>query len=258
MNNYIKEIKAIFIFLIVFIIFFFIIYLIKNYDPDYTFLGYFVGYLVLISILTVLSKFIKLKVFREIVNVVSYPAGFFYIIGILILPFMELIKNSILYFSFVAGISYYLFWSLEYFDLIESPDLFVYLTLTFAVFTAVLFNFQIRKLINYISPGSSDSPDKILKYKEISDYLLSENNIRFTIYSVYVVVLVYNNILSFQTNASDVDVNFNKAILQSFVTFIAFERSLSILKTLKFKPSDLLDKIHGAISNHVKEMNRDS
>ncbi|WP_139316522.1 hypothetical protein [Algoriphagus marinus] len=171
---------------------------------------------------------------------------------------MELIKNSILYFGLVISVSYYLFWSLEYFGLVESSTLITYLTWTFAVFSAVIFNFQIRKFINYISPGSSDSPDKILKYKEISDYLLSENNIRFTIYSVYFIVLIFNNILSFQSQASEIDINFNKAILQSFVTFIAFERSLSILKTLKFKPSDLLDKIHGAISNHIKEINKNN
>jgi len=256
MNNYIKEVRAVLILLGVGSLFFLLVYLISRFDLEFGFIKYFVLYIVIFVILTLLGKVLKNNIFNKIINVILFPGGIILVLGILIIPFLKLIKNIVIYFLLVFSVSYFLFYILQYFNLIESSTLVTYLNWTFIVFISVLFNFQIRRLINYTSPNISDSSDKILKDKEISDYLLSENNIRFIIYVIYIFVLIFNNISSFQIEASNQNPDNNKAILQSFVTFIAFERALSLLKTLEFKPSDLLNKISGAISNHLKDLNK--
>lgn len=229
------------------------IYLIKEFDPEYKFVIYFVYYILLISALTILNKILKNNLLGKIANIVAFPAGLLLVLGTIFLPFLKLMMNLIVYFSLAIIIPYFLISLLEHINLLESPTLISYLRWTFTVFTAVLFNFQIRNFVNYISRGNSDSSERILRNREISDYLLSENNIRFTIYSIYFIYLIYNNISTFQLETNDMAGN--KAVLQSFVTFIAFERALSILNILKFKPSDLLAKIHESISKELKEFN---
>jgi hypothetical protein len=252
--NYIKEVKAILIFIGIVFLFSLFVYLVSRFDPEYEFFKYLIVYIVITGVLTVLRKVIKNKIFNKVVNIFSFPAGLFLVLGILTLPYLKLIVNTFVYLSYVLGIPFVLFKLLKYYDLVKSPELITYLTWTIAVFTAILFNFQLRSVINYISPSYSDSSEKIAEDKNISDYLLSENNIRFIIYSVYVIVIIYTNIIAFQVDVDASESNYNKAILQSFVTFIAFERALSSLKTLKFKPSDLLKKIRESISNKIHSM----
>lgn len=90
---------------------------------------------------------------------------------------------------------------------------------------------------------------------KLTDYLLSENNVRFIIYCVYVVLLLKFNYEDFEQNNLSVISQNNRAILQSFVTFIAFDRALTLLKQLEFKPSNLLSKIIESFMNKVKYKN---
>lgn len=54
------------------------------------------------------------------------------------------------------------------------------------------------------------------------------------------VVLLATNYLSFESSWLSESSSQDKAIIQSFVVFIAFERALTLLKDLEFKPSDFL------------------
>lgn len=48
------------------------------------------------------------------------------------------------------------------------------------------------------------------------------------------------------------------AILQSFVTFIALDRALILLKQLEFKPSDLLSMIIKSVASKFKDLENES
>lgn len=114
---------------------------------------------------------------------------------------------------------------------------------TISVFIAVLFNFQLRKLIYKISPARFKDSKSLKPYEldKLTDYILSENNIRFVIYGIYFLLLLVFNYIEFEEN-DKYNLETNKAILQSFVTFIALDRALTLLRDLEFKPSDFLKK----------------
>ncbi|WP_157966061.1 hypothetical protein [Cognataquiflexum aquatile] len=255
MNNYIKEIKAIAIFLSFIIFSFGIIYLIQTYDPDYTFILYFIAYISFTIILSFIDGRIKSKFFKKLVFYISMPGAILIVIGVLIFPFLNLIKNALIYFVLVVGIPISIFSIFEYlqFDFFSNSVTAVYVKWTLTVFIAVLFNFQIRKFINFMSESSSRNSEREIKIVEQTDYLLSEKNIKFTIYSIYFFVIIFSNISSFEEWFHQEQIINNKAIVQSFVTFIAFDRALSILNTLEFKPSDLLNKI---IKSSLNALNR--
>ena len=59
------------------------------------------------------------------------------------------------------------------------------------------------------------------------------------------------NFFKFQDMSLFGNNNYDSAVLQSFITFIAFDRALTILKQLEFKPSDLLMKIVTSINNKI-------
>ena len=81
-------------------------------------------------------------------------------------------------------------------------------------------------------------------------------NIRFLIYGLYVVLLLVTNFHNFENSTLTDNLLNDKAILQSFVTFIAFDRLLVLLTKLDFKPSDLLEKIGKSINNKLKDLER--
>lgn len=54
------------------------------------------------------------------------------------------------------------------------------------------------------------------------------------------ILLFAINYFSFKSNWLSESPTQDKAILQSFVVFIAFDRALTLLKGLEFKPSDFL------------------
>lgn len=148
------------------------------------------------------------------------------------------------------------FKSLEYFNwgLDINPLTLTYLQWTATVFIAVLFNFQIRKILNKftIMPIKNSKNLKSYNFEKLTESLLSENNIRFIIYAIYVILLVSINFRSFE-NVSKIN---DKAILQSFVTFIAFDRLLTLLKQLDFKPSVFLIIIAKSIVNQFRSSDK--
>ena len=87
--------------------------------------------------------------------------------------------------------------------------------------------------------------NKVKKYqiKELIDYLLTESNIRFTIYLSYLIYYVVYNILSFQDSIALNDFPYANSILQSFLTFLAFDSLIEIVNKSEFSAQLLLKKI---------------
>jgi hypothetical protein len=81
------------------------------------------------------------------------------------------------------------------------------------------------------------------------------NNIKFLVYSFYVVALSVTNYLNFQGDSFSKGISTDKSILQSFVTFIAFDLALVLMKQLDFRPSHFVHKVIRSISNAT---NRDN
>lgn len=136
----------------------------------------------------------------------------------------------------------------------------IYIMVTFSVVFATLGNAQIKKLIYLVSPFRLTQLQKLKKidFKELTDYLLSESNIKFIIYSIYFLYLIIINLFNFQQNSFYSNPETDKAVLQSFITFIALERLLTNLKELDFKPSEMIKRLLDTITSNDKDVKGNS
>ena len=91
---------------------------------------------------------------------------------------------------------------------------------------------------------------------KLTDYFLSLENVRSIVYFGYVIVLLVINYYNFQDLTVWSSLTMDRAILQSFLTFIAVERALIFLKTLNFRPSVLLEKISSSILSKIKDADK--
>lgn len=83
------------------------------------------------------------------------------------------------------------------------------------------------------------------------------NNVRFIVYAFYVVSLLITNYFNFQGDSICCNIEIAKSILQSFVTFIAFDRAFALMKQLDFRPLRFLKKLCQSILHKVKNDNID-
>lgn len=259
-NDYIKEIKAILIFALISILFFGGVYVLDYYKVLYQFMFLLVVYPLLYFIIFIFNDVvIKSNTLDKILSIIGLPFHYIRILITLVLPFYFLLIHLLYYIGFIFLIPKIFIEGLSFIDITFSSSNMLYIKLTLSVFIAVLFNFQLRRLIYVISPARIKDSKKLRPYKldKLTDYILSENNVRFVIYSLYVILLMIFNYIEFEK--SDLaNLEFNRVILQSFVTFIAFDRALTLLKSLEFKPSDLLQKIIQSIANKLKEEHRNN
>lgn len=250
-----KELKATLIILSVIGLFFLVVYLCKkNYSDKLT--PILSVYFILSTILMTISSFFKNKYLTTLVKIIAFPFGLIYAILIIILPFWTLLVHLIFYFSISIIIPLLLFRGLHYFhlmDFINRPTE-IYLKITLTVFICVLTNSIIRDLIYRIAPSRVRTSEKMKPYEleKLTDYFLSIDNIKFLIYAFYVIALLTTNCYNFQGKSFNSTAEIDKSILQSFVTFIAFDRVLTLLKALQFSPAKLLSRIYQSISNKIE------
>jgi hypothetical protein len=162
-----------------------------------------------------------------------------------------------LYFVIAFLIPELLYKGLMYLNLIDFVTMptTVYLKITLTVFISVLFNPILRGIVYRISPARLNSSEKLKPYElgKLTDYFLSTNNVKFFVYAFYVVALLMTNYFNFQGDSISSNIETDKSILQSFVTFIAFDRTFALMKQLDFKPSGLLEKIYKSILYKVNK-----
>ncbi|MAN59286.1 MAG: hypothetical protein CMC08_05565 [Flavobacteriaceae bacterium] len=167
-------------------------------------------------------------------------------------PYIVLQIHFLLYVV-ISGLIPLAFFTFDYFspllDLTTATH--IYINVTLCVITATLLNKQVTRITYYCSPIRLMSSQKLKKVeiKRLTDYLLSENNIKFIIYLLYFVYLLIVNLFNFQQNSFYSSPELDKAVLQSFITFIALERLISNLKDLDFKPSEMVRKLLTAMTN---------
>lgn len=149
-----------------------------------------------------------------------------------------------LFFSCAIPVGFFFFDKVSTFiNLTETTH--IYIIVTFTVVIATLLNSQIKQLIYLLSPFRISQLQKLNRtdFKELTDYLLSENNIKFIIYFFYFLYLLIINFFNFQQHSFYSNPETDKAVLQSFITFIALERLITNLKELDFKPSEMLKRL---------------
>ncbi len=260
MNNYIKEIKAFIIITVFFLLTLLILFLPQIVSPFISlkiFLISFFSYILLIILSYQLAKITKNNIILKINKILFFPIYFFFTFFTFVIPIGMMIIHIFLYFgtSFLIPTIIVLVANLFLDNNTLTQETSIYLRITLSAFIMVIFNYQIRNFVHTISPARFKTSKKLKPYKldKMSEYLLSEDNIRFIVYSVYVIFLILINLTYFQIGTGFFQEH-GKAILQSFVTFIAFDRAINILKNLKFKPSDFLKMIIKSIRNKIEDL----
>lgn len=129
-----------------------------------------------------------------------------------------------------------------YVYLMEPTELFI--ILTFATCISITLYRQILSLVYRIGPFRVKSSKKMKKFKleELTEYVFNKENIRFAIYISYFIYLVIFS-FSFLQDSSIFEIQQkDRAILQSFLCFLAYERLLLNSKSFVLLPSVLLKK----------------
>jgi hypothetical protein len=255
--NYIKEIKAVLMFIGIFILFSAFIHLISLGENEIYFYC-FIGYILVCLIALIIQKIFKNKIVDIITEIIYIPAKILVSVGAFVIPFTTVFVHLLYYIMISFVIPIILIQGLKHFEFLTflTETTIFFIQISISVFSSVLFNYQIRQLIYLISPARIKTSKKIKPYEldKLTDYLISEKNIRFSIYILYFILLIAINISDFQGVSLTEVPTFDKAILQSFIAFIAFDRVLSLLNELEFKPSTFLKKIVLSISNKLKEL----
>ncbi|NEV95045.1 hypothetical protein G3567_12950 [Psychroflexus sp. YR1-1] len=221
-----------------------------NYYKDYNWIFYFLGYLALLFLISWLNKKYPSKILQLINICMSFPIAFVLFLYQFALPALGLIFH-VIYFAMISiSIPLIIIKLNEYFGYYTlSKQTIIFITLTSATCISVTFYKQILNFIYHLGPLRIKSSRKIRKFRleELTEYVINKENIRFIIYSsFFIYIMVYS--FHFFQNSSIFDVQEqDKAVYQSFLCFLAFDRLLLNSKRFLIIPSELLRKLINSI-----------
>lgn len=210
-------------------------------------------YIVICIVTFQISKRIKSKFFEIIAQILYLPMTIFALLSAIAIPVLTIQLSIFLYLAFSFIFPMILFRLDQNYQLtILNIETWTYLILTSGVIFAFLFHHQLKYIVQKVIPFIHQESERVKKFKliELNDYVISINNIRFVIFSLYLIYVFIVNIMSFQNASFYENPNIDKAVLQSFVSFIAFDRVLATLKLTEFRPSKLLNILKESV-RHV-------
>lgn len=242
MINYKQEIKAtILIFLINIIAALIVIgfnYIIENVEKLKYFGVAILAYIALNIIFNFLNFKLDNRIIKVITTILGFPAALFTATISVLIPALMIQVYLILYLIISVIVPLIILRLDEKFHLTNfSIEAWIYLIITVGVITATLFNRQIQNIIFRIIPFTAIKKEREERSKiiELCNYIISTSNIKLVIYSLYFIGLLLFNFFTFQDSSFFDTKNIDKAILQSFITFLAFERMFANLKISEFK-----------------------
>lgn len=263
-NNYLKEFVYIFFVLIInivayfFVSGFFGIRILIGEAATFKFLvGLGVYAMAFFAALFLVNRFPS-KFLKIFLSIIFSPLIVFFLLLFLLIP-ISVIQFGVIFFIGVCFlIPFLLLKFLMFVFTFEIPiPLMVYLTLTIGVIMPTLFHYQIKKLVSVILGFTKESSLVSLKSNPINgvfNYLLSEKNIKFLMFLIYLIIIICNNVFNLRQIPFLHSFDLDKAVLQSFVTFVAFDRVIANLKQLEFKPSDLFKKMLDFTKAYIKDI----
>lgn len=214
-------------------------------------------YITLLITLFFLVQRVKNKFISLVLLILSSPIGILYIFGTIGIPFLILQVHLFFYLALCFISPVLLFYLYEFIGYPKtSIELKIYLILSSAVICSVVFHKQLKYVVHTFSPARFKTSEKLRPYniEELSNYLLSENNIKLVVFVIYLIAIVFVNFYNFSDLTFYETANIDKAVLQSFVTYIAFDRIISSVKQVEFKPSEMVRKIRRSILNKIEQL----
>jgi len=207
-------------------------------------------YIIICILAFQVNKRFKFKLLNIITQIIFIPITILTIVIAVAIPILSM-QMSIYFYLLLSFIIPMIIYRVdEHYRLINlNFETWLYIILTLGVISAFLLHRQISYLVNKITTYIHNKSKRIEKLKllELNDYVISLNNIRFTIFFLYLIYIMIINLISFQNSSLYLNQNIDKAVLQSFVTFVAFDRVLSTTKITEFRSSKLLQLLKNSI-----------
>lgn len=225
----------------------------KNYDWIFCFLSY----VLLLIICGWLHKKYPNNIIKYLNAVVSFPLLIVLVLFQFTIPIIGLILNITFFGIFTVALPLLIIKLNEYFNYLNiTYETNLFITLTFSTSIAVTFCKQILNLLYQIGPVRTKDSEKmkIFNLEELTEYVLNRENIRFIIYSSFFVYLL---VFSFQilqnTSVFEIEEK-DRAVYQSFLCFLAFDRLLLNSNRFILLPSELLNRIFNSIRRQNKKL----
>lgn len=204
-----------------------------------------ISYICLIYLFNWLEQKFPNKFLKTINFIIVLPAAIFTVLYQLTIPSITLIFNVILFLLvslliplFLIKVNTYL----EIFNLTTSTEVFIVLSLIAII--SLTFHKQILNFLYKYGPSRLKDSKKMKKYnlEEIIEYVVNKENIRFMIYTVFFIYLVIFSFQLLQEESIFEVKEIDKAVLQSFLCFLAYDRLLLNSSRFILLPSVLLNK----------------
>jgi len=215
----------------------------------------------LLIITSQLKRLSNNNFFELLHKVISLPLDLFFFLLIIVIPVLCTHLFIYVFIALAFLIPMMLYRLDQAFDILSLKyETWVYIILTTGGITLILLNKQIEKLTFRLIPFLVRKTEKLKRFKivELCTYIASRDNIKIIIYFMFFITLIAFNVLSLQANSYFDNPNVDKAIIQFFITFIAFDRILSSIKFSEFRPSKLLEIYKSAIFNEAKNFTEDN
>lgn len=200
-------------------------------------------YLVTSLVALIISLDVKNNTIRKLLEIYCIPIYLLIALAGFFLPLLTMVFQSFFYLIVSVLVPLFILQTLSYFNLASiSKELSTYIVLTSTVFIAVLFNNYLLKIVQWLSNllFKNSSFVEEAKLNDLTDYAVSQNTLKFLIYSIYVILIIIMNIYKLQGGSLYDNKDYDVAVLQSFVTFLAFDKAYALLQTLDFKPAQFI------------------
>jgi hypothetical protein len=203
-------------------------------------------YGLLLFIVLILYSNFRNKTIEKLASVVAFPFRILSLFFSISMPVIALLFHVFLYFMLPIIVPQLFMIINEHFKFIElSSENNLYITLTLASLISIIFYKWILKIVYILSPSrvNTSLKIKIYKLKDLTEYILTPQNIRFIIYSLYFVYLcVFSINLLGRKSFLDTPLK-DTAVMQAFLTFLAFDSLRINSKEVRVLPTILLQKL---------------
>jgi len=215
-----------------------------------------VVYFILMSIIAYFDRKFDNRFLKLINLFLSIPLALVYIISDITIPVITLLMHTLYFFSLAFMFPTGLILINHAFKIIEiskGSQVFVVLTIG-ALESVVLYKYIIRLVYNF-SPIKVNNSEKYEKYKlkELTEYILTPQNIKFIFYSLYFIYLIVFSIMYLEKKNFFISQSIDFAVLQAFLVFLAFDSLVTNSKEIRVLPSKLLYKMVVGIFSKDKE-----
>lgn len=251
-ENLLKEIKY-FVYLLLIFLFSGLFILLLNFLMGFfeiSFVLILLIYAILISALGYISIKFENNYLLILTVVLGLPVWILFFVYPAIIVLMVLVV-----FVYVASlVPTLIVLLLEAYEISVSDHLRVYLLITIVSIISMSFTKKTLNLAYHLARLKSSKKIQALNIEPTIEYVLNRKNIRGFIYGMYFLFLIYYSVSEIENSMLPQRNSMNMAIMQSFLTVVAYDSFISNIEKVSVLPSTLFNKLFDSIKKSFIEI----